>query len=123
MSINKTIAKFKRWLYAIPAVHWLRLQHSYIHAWNRWVGYLVNWLGHYAVCWAVVAVFSIPPLIHSGLMAGWIGAVIGASVALLFYSLSELHGVIRRSTAPWWDHVGDLIGPVVCFFQVWSMRP
>ncbi len=120
MTLRELIDKTKAWLYAIPFVVWVRTLHGQIHAWNRWVGFLLNWLGHYAVC--VVAALAGAGI--GALLGGtWAGAMAGATMAFAFYFASELDGVIRRSSAPWWDHVGDLVGPLVCFFQVWALRP
>jgi hypothetical protein len=124
------LRKIEAWFYTIPVVNALRRWHSSLPP-RPW-GYLVNWLGHYGVCWVLVGVGALVGLLiwwvtPVGSVAVWWGAFVGATIGLVFYTVREAPGFLKilkgkPTTAPWWDHVGDWVGPLVCWIQVLLLR-
>ena len=112
------LRSIERWFYRIPAMAYLRGLQARLHAWNRWAGFLLNWVGHYVAC---VLIAGVGALVGWYFGSAWTGAAAGASVALLFYSIREIGGAIKGKSH-WWDHVGDIAGPIICYFQVWGMK-
>lgn len=121
MSLQEIISKVESMFGAIPIVIKLRAWHKAVGERNRMLGYLINWLAHYGVCVAATLVACV-----IGLVAGswWWGAFAGATIALVFYTIREAPGFYRKvflkqvDGAPWWDHVGDWVGPLICWIQV-----
>ncbi len=112
--------RVKTWFYAIPAVDWLRRLHHRIHMWNRYVGFFVNWIVAHGGVTALVA--SLGALV--GLVLGhvWPAAFIAAVGMWTVYLIGELAGAFGGGKSPWWDHVGDMVGPSLVVLIVWSLR-
>jgi hypothetical protein len=109
----------KKWFYKIPVIAWLRGIHAKIHAWNRVVGYLVNWLiAHPAVAYAITGIGF---LIGLATGDGWRGAFIGAAVIWTLYFVGEVSGFIRNPRK-WWDNLGDMAGPSWVLYHMWRLR-
>ena len=70
--------------------------------------YIVNWTAHGLVVAVVVFALSLP-WGHTGAIVGYVGGV-------LAYFIGETIGAIKGGTSPWWDHVGDVMGPFILGF-------
>ena len=112
--------KAKNWFYSIPVIDWLRRLHHRIHMWNRYVGFFVNWIVAHGGVTALVA--SAGALVGLAIGHVWLAAFVAAVGMWAVYLIGELAGVFRKGTSPWWDHVGDMVGPSLVVLAVWLLR-
>lgn len=68
--------------------------------------HVATWIGHATV--AAICVGLVAPLLLAGLDL----RVYAACAAGGYYGIRELEQVfLSASSAPWWDHVGDVVAP------------
>jgi hypothetical protein len=124
--------RLKKWFYAIPLIVFLRKIQSML---PPPFNYLFNWLGHLVICllvtlacaWIGMFIWIMGHYVAHWTaqytVVIWTAAAIGATTSFVFYLIGELIGFFRPgSKSKWWDHLGDMIGPIAVLIVTWCLR-
>lgn len=91
--------------------YWLLLQGWFWRVTPSWLHGPMTWVGHGLVAGLIALPFALAG-------QGKIGFTAGVSA----YAFREFCEVLARGWgAQWWDHIGDVIGPIIGAGLIWKL--